>query len=322
MSRPPLVSIGVPVYNGERLLARTLNSLLTQTYQNIEVIICDNASTDGTAEIARSFADRDARVRYVRNPTNIGAIPNFLRTLELAGGVYFAWTAADDVRPARAIEHCVDALTECPEAVMVHGPLELDIPKDGSSRRVENRMALTGTRAVERVRAFTADLQHVGMMFGLHRSETLRRVHYGNHVAGDYFVCLQMCQSGPVVWTPSPILVYWHQYGAFDNPMYSRQPLTLRDLLVHRGLRRRKCWMVLGYGCRYLLRSRFGGSALQRAAAAVTFASVFIRRFRTELATEGVFLVFTPGLWLATPAVATVRWFRRTRKTAASVASR
>ena len=75
----PLVSIGVPVYNGERLLGRTLESLLAQTYTHLEIIISDNASTDSTPAIAREFADRDPRVRYVRNETNIGAIPTFSR---------------------------------------------------------------------------------------------------------------------------------------------------------------------------------------------------------------------------------------------------
>ena len=86
MSRAPLVSIGVPVYNGGLLLRRTLESLVSQTYPDLEIIVADNASTDDTGSIVQEFADRDARVRYVRNETNIGAIPNFLKVLALASG--------------------------------------------------------------------------------------------------------------------------------------------------------------------------------------------------------------------------------------------
>src|SRR3989442_1823225 len=72
-SRRPRVSVGMPVYNGERYLAEAVDSLLAQTYEDFELIICDNASTDRTGEIARSYAARDTRVRYARNEKNLGA---------------------------------------------------------------------------------------------------------------------------------------------------------------------------------------------------------------------------------------------------------
>src|SRR2546422_9844275 len=81
-SRRPRVSVGMPVYNGERYLAEAVDSLLAQTYEDFEVIICDNASTDRTGEIARSYAARDTRVRYARNEKNLGAGGNFRRSEE------------------------------------------------------------------------------------------------------------------------------------------------------------------------------------------------------------------------------------------------
>ena len=93
----PRVSLGFPVYNGERYLAAALDSLLGQTFRDLEVVICDNASTDRTAELCAAYAARDARVRYHRNPTNLGAAPNFNRTFELSRGEYFKWAAHDDV---------------------------------------------------------------------------------------------------------------------------------------------------------------------------------------------------------------------------------
>jgi GT2 family glycosyltransferase len=318
----PLVSIGVPVYNGERLLRRTLESLLAQTYAHLEIIISDNASTDGTEAIGREFAARDTRVQYVRNDRNIGAIPNFLRTLALATGKYFTWTAADDVRPLQAIEACVTALEGAPDAVMAHGPLELELPAEGSSRRIENRVDMSDSRPSARVEAFTRKVEHVALMFGLHRRDVLMTVPYGNHVAGDYFVCLQMSQRGPVVWVPSPILIYRHQYGALDNPMYARAPITLRDLALHRGLRRRKCWMVLGIGSYYLWQQGARHGRIERLRTVFGYARTFVVRFRIELATEGVFLLFSPASWIAAPLVPIGRRLRRGWRTAASVPSR
>src|SRR5438128_542667 len=75
----PRVSIGLPVYNGERYLRLALDSLLSQTFTDFELIISDNASTDGTTEICRAYAARDARIRYSRLEHNIGGSPNFNR---------------------------------------------------------------------------------------------------------------------------------------------------------------------------------------------------------------------------------------------------
>lgn len=92
----PLVSIGFPVYNGGKFLRTAIQSLLDQTHVNFELILSDNASTDDTSAICREFAERDARITYVRNATNIGALANFLSVLSQARGDYFMWAAHDD----------------------------------------------------------------------------------------------------------------------------------------------------------------------------------------------------------------------------------
>ena len=82
------VSIGLPVYNGERFLARSLDSLLEQTVTDFELIICDNASTDATGNLARRTGERDRRIRYVRNANNVGVYRNFNRVFQLSTGKY------------------------------------------------------------------------------------------------------------------------------------------------------------------------------------------------------------------------------------------
>ena len=98
----PLVSVGVPVYNGGEHLEEALRSVLSQDYPNLELVICDNASVDGTEEVCRRIAAEDNRVRYLRHNTNIGLMPNFRQSLEEARGRYFSWLAHDDVMSDRS----------------------------------------------------------------------------------------------------------------------------------------------------------------------------------------------------------------------------
>jgi glycosyltransferase involved in cell wall biosynthesis len=110
----PQVSVGLPVYNGERFVADALASILAQTWQDLEVIVCDNASTDRTREICEAFAARDPRVRYYRNERNLGASPNWNRAFELSRGELFKWAAHDDVLCPTYIERAVAALMRSP----------------------------------------------------------------------------------------------------------------------------------------------------------------------------------------------------------------
>lgn len=110
----PSVSIGMPVYNGELFIKHALDSILAQTFSDFELIICDNASTDGTQAICEDYAARDSRIRYYRNAENIGAANNFNRTVELSSGKYFKWAAHDDVLDPTFLERCVAVLDADP----------------------------------------------------------------------------------------------------------------------------------------------------------------------------------------------------------------
>ena len=117
-STSPRLSIGVPVYNGERYVARTLESMLRQTFPDFELIIADNASTDRTEAICRECAARDPRVRYERADSNLGIVRNFNRCVTLARGELFHWHAADDLAEPTLLEKCVAALDADPSVVL------------------------------------------------------------------------------------------------------------------------------------------------------------------------------------------------------------
>ncbi|MGD8810624.1 MAG: glycosyltransferase family A protein [Gammaproteobacteria bacterium] len=116
----PRVSIGIPVYNGENYLADTLDSLLAQTLGDFEILIADNASTDGTREIARAYTKRDTRVRYFRHDRNIGAGPNHNFLLDHARAPYFKWAAHDDLYEPDYLAECVAVLDNDPAVVLAH----------------------------------------------------------------------------------------------------------------------------------------------------------------------------------------------------------
>lgn len=92
----PAVTIGMPVYNGEKYICEALDTLLAQTFTDFELIISDNDSTDATESICRNYAEQDPRIRYVRQLKNLGALPNFQFVLNEARGAYFMWAAYDD----------------------------------------------------------------------------------------------------------------------------------------------------------------------------------------------------------------------------------
>ena len=127
----PRVSIGLPVYNGERWLSQSVESILAQSFTDFELVICDNASTDGTEAICRGFAGRDERVRYLRNARNIGGMRNATLVFEQARGEYFRWAAHDDVCEPTLIERLVEVLDDHPEVVAAVSP-SISIDGDGN----------------------------------------------------------------------------------------------------------------------------------------------------------------------------------------------
>lgn len=118
--RLPRVGIALPVYNGEAVVAQTLQSLLGQTFRDFVVVVCDNASTDRTAEIVREFMARDERVHYHRQAVNVGPMRNFNDAFHLTPGTYFKWAPDDDVYAPTYLERCVAALDADPQAVLAH----------------------------------------------------------------------------------------------------------------------------------------------------------------------------------------------------------
>src|SRR3954469_1453627 len=116
----PRLTIGLPVYNGENFLAESIDALLAQTYSDFELVISDNASTDGTEEICRGYAAGDKRIRYIKQAENIGAAPNHNFLVGQARGELFKWAAHDDLFAPKLVQSCVELLDDNRDAVLAH----------------------------------------------------------------------------------------------------------------------------------------------------------------------------------------------------------
>jgi hypothetical protein len=117
-SKPPKVTVGIPVFNGENFLEQAITSFLSQTLKDFELIISDNASSDDTDQIIRTYAKTDPRIRHYRNDHNVGSSKNYTRVFEEARGQYFKWAAHDDCYAPTYLENCVAALDADPSLVL------------------------------------------------------------------------------------------------------------------------------------------------------------------------------------------------------------
>lgn len=192
----PTVSVGVPVYNGASSLRAALDSLLAQTFSDFELIISDNASTDGTEAICREYAARDSRVRYVRQATNIGSAANFKYLLEQAHGEYFMWAAGDDRRSSDFIEVNFKFLTAQPDYVASTSPNGFEGP--GMDARKSERFALEGD-VFERFHQFYEFcwISHA-MFYCLARTQALRKCEMvgQSFIAADWAIILCLLKQG------------------------------------------------------------------------------------------------------------------------------
>jgi len=124
------VSVGLPVYNGERFLDRALRALRAQDYEDFELLVSDNGSTDATHEIAAAHAESDDRIRVLHSDENHGAAWNFNRVLSEAQGRYFKWAAYDDLVAEGYLSACVEALESAPSDVVLVYPRTSVIDND------------------------------------------------------------------------------------------------------------------------------------------------------------------------------------------------
>ncbi len=171
----PLVSIGIPVYNGARHLREALDSCLGQSAGDFEVIISDNASTDDTQCICEEYARRNSRVRYLRQPRNIGAPRNWNVLVHEARGEFFKWASSNDYIAPTMVARCIEGMQAEPEVVLCYGRTAL-IGEDGSLLGVyPEDLDLSDPRPSDRFARVRERLAMNNAQQGVIRTAVLRR---------------------------------------------------------------------------------------------------------------------------------------------------
>jgi len=209
MHKTHRVSIGLPVFNGEKYLRQALDSILAQTYQDFELIISDNASTDRTQQICNDYINKDDRIRYYRNRQNLGAPRNFNRVFELSSSEYFKWAAYDDLIAPDYIQKCVRVLDNDPSIVLCHS----------KTNRINEQGKLIGNydnRTLRRVSSWKpherfGDLISIHnpcwSIFGVMRANSLRKTPlHGSYIGADRNLLAEIGLLGRIYEIPEYLL--------------------------------------------------------------------------------------------------------------------
>ena len=193
-----LLGIGLPVFNGERYIRDAIEGLLAQSFSDYQLLICDNASTDGTREICLEYQRSDQRVLYRRNETNVGAAANFNLAFQLTTGRYFKWAADDDICGPDFLSACVNALEADQQAVLAMPPVRV-IGVDGQVLfDYDPRLRRSGSsRPSQRFRELI-DMDHwCTDIFGLMRRDVLARTPViGSFLGSDRNVLAELALYG------------------------------------------------------------------------------------------------------------------------------
>ena len=213
----PLVSIGLPIYNEEHFAAEALESLLSQSFGDFELIISDNASTDGTADICREYAEKDPRILYHRLKTNIGGVANTNRTFELSNSEYFFWASGHDLWDRTFISQCLKIL-EDDESVVLCYPIAKWLQYDGTVGDVIH--SHIETRGLGRFAKFNIVLwgiQYAYPMYGIMRSSALRKSRLLEYtIATDVLLLTDLSFYGAFAEISEPLL-YMRQSESSGN---------------------------------------------------------------------------------------------------------
>lgn len=202
----PRVTIGLPVYNGSKYLAGALDSILSQTFRDFELVISDNASTDSTRDICLAYAARDGRIQYVRQERNIGAGPNHNYCARRAAGEYFRWASHDDLMEPEYLAKCVAALDAEPDAVLCHTITRI-IGDKGETFAV-HLTGLDAPRPSDRFATIILKPHWCVEMFGVIRASALARTHLiSGYFGGDKTMLAELALLGRFLHVPEPLFV-------------------------------------------------------------------------------------------------------------------
>lgn len=229
----PLVSIGLPTYNRAHLLPRAVTSLLAQDYPNIEIVISDNASSDGTQALCEEFRRQDSRVHYIRQALNIGVTANFAETFSQSHGRYYMSIGDDDWLEPNYVSQCMKVLLQEPDVVVVCGMIRLF--KNGQQTSdaenavfgYEAAVQLTYSSAADRVVELYKRVTVLYWFLGVMRRDILEKIPpMQNIMMGDQIFMASLAYTGKIK-TVDSTSVNYSLGGASENLPKLAQALGL-----------------------------------------------------------------------------------------------
>ncbi len=208
MASTPVLTVGLPVFNGAKYLEVAVESILCQSFRDLELIISDNASTDETEAIGRALAARDPRVSYRRNVENVGLAANFNLLVPLARGRLFKWATSDDFLRPGYLEQCVAAIDADPSIILAY-PMTDFVDADGAPLDlVDPGWHLVADDPAERLEFAILAVGFVNAVLGVIRTDGLRRTRlFPRYGGGDFRLMAELSLLGRFVEVPERLYV-------------------------------------------------------------------------------------------------------------------
>ena len=270
----PRVSIGLPVYNGERYLQLAIDSVLAQSFSDFELIISDNASTDGTESICQANASRDHRIRYLRQPSNMGVTRNFNLLVDHATAQFFKWASADDLIARDLLERCFAVIAEDPTLVLVHSKTRFIDANGKPLAQEDSGLHLVEDEPFDRLRKLWDTLGYCNAQYGIMRIDALRRTRlFGSFLSSDVCFLAELVLHGKFFEIPEHLI-----FRRFHDEAASR--LSAAQLLEHYGLQGRLVlyhWRLSYENAMLILRAPIAVAQKARALTLVARRMVWLR---------------------------------------------
>lgn len=214
----PLLTVGLPVFNGELYLAGAIECILSQSFRDFDLIISDNASTDGTHDICQHYAKRDRRIRYCRNSVNLGGAKNSDVILDMARTEFFATASHDDYFSLNYLESCLATLRSSANAVLCCPAQVVFLDPRGNPTRLQPNFDTTGMDMIGRMRELVNRLGWYAY-YGVTRTEELRSIlkamsRYRYAYGGDVILMATALLRGEIVAAPRTTFFYREPYRA------------------------------------------------------------------------------------------------------------
>lgn len=242
----PRVSVGVPVFNGEAFLEEAIRSVLGQTLGDLELILCDNASTDRTAEICRDYAASDPRVSYFRNTRNLGAAPNYNLAFSHARGRFFKWLAHDDRLLPAYLAKTLRALEERSDAALCNTVVSYIDAQGAQLGLYDSQLAQADSISPSARFAWMVLRSHSCVdFFGLIRREALRRsLLHGSFHGADRALLAQLALRGRLIQLAAPLVQMREHPNRYTRAQQRSSDRAAWHDTAHRGQRSFPTWRL------------------------------------------------------------------------------